>query len=201
MDGILSAAQVPAVGLPYDSMALPGNLMVRFDEANPAEYRLFNIGSVLEPAAAPGAPRFLVPRERIGQFQLFDAPGGGYFDLVDVPASALASNFNFFEVNDRWLSSGWLAKRYHLWLDWHGNAPPELLRALFDEPLPNIQPAPPAGVVRSERRTGEMYQAEFDAARNCFALFKMTWHRNWKASLDGAPVSTAMLSPGLWACW
>ena len=196
VDGILSTAQVPGVGFPYDSMALPGDLMARFDAANPAEYRLFNIGSVMAPSAALGAQRFLVPRQRIGQFQLFDAPGGGYFDLVDVPASALASNFNFFEVNDRWLSSGWVSKRYHLWLDWHGNAPPELLRALFDEPLPNIQPAPPAGVVRSERRTGEMYQAEFDAARNCFALFKMTWHRNWKASLDGVPVSTAMLSPG-----
>jgi len=255
--GFFSTAHVPAVGFPYDSMALAGDIMVRFDQANPLQYRLFNIASVVAPGAvtpsvapgsvapgsavaggaaegsaaaagvvapsavvvgvvpgsaaaggaaaasavapaqaAPTLPPFLVPRDRIGRFQLFDAPGGGYFDLVDVPSSVETTKLNFFEVNNRWLASDWVAKRYHLWLDWRGDAPPELLHVLFDGDLPSVREAPPPGVVRSERRTGEVYQAEFDAARDCFALFKMTWHRNWKAYLDGVPAPTAMLSPG-----
>lgn len=147
-------------------------------------------------AGAPALPPFLTARERLGPYQLFDAPGGGYFDLVDVPASMKTTKLNFFEINSRWLASDWVAKRYHLWLDWHGDAPPDMLHLPFDDPLPAPQAEPAPGMVRSERRTGERYQAEFDAARQCFALFKMTWHRDWKATVDGVPAATAMLSPG-----
>ena len=55
-------------------------------------------------------------------------------------------------------------------------------------------PAP--GEVRREQREGEVYRAELDAARPCFALFKMTWHANWKAYVDGRRAATVMLSPG-----
>ena len=41
-----------------------------------------------------------------------------------------------------------------------------------------------------------MYQANVDAARPSYVLFKMTWHPNWKVYLDGVPVKAAMLSPG-----
>ena len=29
-----------------------------------------------------------------------------------------------------------------------------------------------------------------------YALFKMTWHPNWKVYIDGSPQPSAMLSPG-----
>ncbi len=35
-----------------------------------------------------------------------------------------------------------------------------------------------------------------EAARNSYVLYKTTWHPNWHATVDGAPVRTAMLSPG-----
>ena len=47
-----------------------------------------------------------------------------------------------------------------------------------------------------ERRNGEVYQAEFQALRPSFALFKMTWHANWKAYVDGMLQPTSMLTPG-----
>jgi hypothetical protein len=188
----------------YHAMALTGDIMVRFDQLNPAQYRLFNVRTLVTPSpAAPGAPAtpawpaFAIPGERIGQFQLYQTPGGGYFDLVDVPASVLTTKLNFYEVNDRWLASSWVARRQHLWLDWHGDAPSRLVRAPFDGDLPAVpETAQPPGEVRYDRRTGEVYEAGFDAARACFALFKMTWHANWKAYVDGAPAPTAMLSPG-----
>jgi hypothetical protein len=194
-----SSARIPAVAFLYHAMALTGDIMERFDQTNEAQYRLFNIRSVVGPAsAAPTTwPPFLRPRERFGPFQLFDAPGNGYFDLVDVPASVKTTRLDFFDVNDRWLHSGWVAQRQHLWLDWRGDAPAGLVRAPLDGNLPGVTvAAQPAGEIRSERRTGEVYQTEFDAARDCYALFKMTWHRNWTATVDGAPAATAMLSPG-----
>ena len=48
----------------------------------------------------------------------------------------------------------------------------------------------------AERRSGDMFQAEVQANRPAFALFRMTWHQNWKASVDGQPAATFMLSPG-----
>ena len=48
----------------------------------------------------------------------------------------------------------------------------------------------------AERRDGETYRASIDVNRPAFALFKMTWHANWKAYVDGKPETTAMLSPG-----
>ena len=39
----LSTAQVPAVGFLYHAMALTGDIMVRFNDRDPTQYRLFNI--------------------------------------------------------------------------------------------------------------------------------------------------------------
>jgi hypothetical protein len=52
------------------------------------------------------------------------------------------------------------------------------------------------GRITTERQEGEIYNAEFDAARPAYLLFKMNWHPNWTVELDGARVNTLMLSPG-----
>jgi hypothetical protein len=193
----LSTAQAPAVSFLYHSMALTSDLMVRFDESNPYHYRLFNIQTVVAPAeGGPALPPFLSPIERIGRFSLYAAPGGGYFDLVDVKAAVSTSRNDFYDVNDRWLASPWAAMRHHLLLDWDGDAPRSLPRVSPYDPLPASMPAPPPGRVAGEKNGHEAYEAEFHAARDCYLLFKMTWHANWRAELDGKPVRTAMLSPG-----
>jgi uncharacterized membrane protein YfhO len=50
--------------------------------------------------------------------------------------------------------------------------------------------------VLAERQNREEYHAGIEANRASYVLFKMTWHPNWSATVDGAPVRTAMLSPG-----
>src|SRR5206468_2303343 len=47
--GFLSTAAVPAVGFLYHSMALTGDVMLRFDERNPDHYRLFNVRTAIAP--------------------------------------------------------------------------------------------------------------------------------------------------------
>ena len=193
----LSTVQAPAVSFLYHSMALTSDLMVRFDQSNPYYYRLFNVQTVVAPAeGGPGLPPFLTPIERIGRFSLFAAPGGGYFDLVDVPAAVSTSRNDFYGVNDRWLASPWAAMRHHLLLDWRGDAPRSLPRVSPEDPLPPAMPAPVAGRIASEKNSREVYEAELHSARDCYVLFKMTWHANWHADLDGRPVPTVMLSPG-----
>jgi hypothetical protein len=193
----LSRANVPAVAFLYHSMALTADLMVRFNEQDPSHYRLFNIHSVVAPVGGdPVLPPFLIPRVQFGRFRIFDAPGNSYFDLVDVVASVKTTRNNFYDINDRWLQSDRVMKRLHLWLDWTGDVPSKLARFAPEDALPQFPILPSCGAVRDERRDGEVYQAGFETVRPCFALFKMTWHANWKAYVDGTPQKTAMLTPG-----
>jgi hypothetical protein len=193
---LLSVNQVPAVAHPYNVTALPSDIMLRFDEVNAAHYRLFNIRSVLAPAM-PGTPPFLTPLKDFGRFRVLDAPGDGYFDLVDAPVVVPIDRYSFYDVNDRWLHSEWMANKQYLWLDLKGGAPPELPRISATSPLsPAPAPGENAGTVRNERQTGQVYQAELEVARPSFALFRMTWHPKWVVYIDGKPQPTAMLSPG-----
>jgi uncharacterized membrane protein len=193
----LGVAQVPAVGFLYHAMALASDVMVDFNDRSPAEYRLWNIRTVLAPANRPvGLPAFLQPRERFGELQSYEAPGGGYFDLVDAPFAVQTSRRDFYDINHRWLESDWPARRTHLLLDWNGSAPPELPRLAAESALPNLGEPPQAGAVVEESQDGQVYRARCIVARPAYALFKMGWHPGWHAYVDGARKPTVMLSPG-----
>ena len=193
----LSESHIPAVAFLYHSMALTADIMVRFNEWNPSHHQLFNIHTVVAPAGTnQPLPPFLAPLGQNGRFRLFAAPSSSYFDLVDVVAAVETTRNNFYDVNDRWLASDWVAKRVHLRLVWPGDVAPRIARISAEDNLPAMPALPPAGLVRSEQQNGEVYRADLEAHRPCFALFKMTWHANWKAYLDGTPQPTAMLSPG-----
>jgi len=186
---VLASGGVPTVGYLSHTMALTSGVMLDFDERNPAHYRLFDIRSFIVPAGTKyPVPVFLTPGAVFGRFQIYDTPANGYFDLVDVPGAVPVNRDDFFDVNDRWLKTVGPSSRQHLRLDLPG-APSGALTP----PAPN---APSPGEILNARHSGESYQAEFLAARPALAIFKMTWHPDWKASLDGQPRETAMLSPG-----
>jgi hypothetical protein len=186
---------IPAVSFIYSNLALPSDIMMRFDDRNPEHYRLFNVRTAITPDL-PGTPAFLAPRERSGAFQAFDAPGNGYFAVVDVPAAVPTGRHTFYDINDRWLHSEWMPQHRHLLLDFFGDAPPGLPRLDPAAALPPAPGTPPAGTVTAERESYQQYEADLTAARPAWALFKMTWHQNWHVTVDGHAVKTAMLSPG-----
>ena len=195
----LSTAQVPTLGFLYHSMALTGDTMVRFVDQWPALYRLFNVRTLISPTAALSAPPgTFVERAQFGRFRVYDAPGNGYFDLVDADTAVRVTRRNIYDVNDRWLSSDWPSKRAHLLLELRDPAPPSLSRIAPDAALPFLaSPAPDPGRVLDERQNGlQIYAAETEVLRPAYALFKMTWHPNWVAYVDGAPQPVRMLSPG-----
>ena len=192
-----STSQIPAVGFLYHSMALTSDISLRFNEFDPAHYRLFNVRSVVAPGdGSVTLPLFVIPRMQFGNFRVFDAPAVGYFDVVDVFASVGVTRENLYDVNDRWLQSRWPGARNHLLLDIGAGAPSGLTRLRADVPLSEPPPLPPAGQVSAEQQDGQVYRAEMDVSRPAYALFKMTWHRNWKAYVDGSAAPTVMLTPG-----
>jgi hypothetical protein len=200
MNHLLIRFHVPAVSFLFHAMSLPADIMARFDETRPAEYRLFNIRTVITPSGHGPQPSFLKLRDDLGAMQVWDAPGAGYFDIVNVPAAVAADRESFFEVNDRWLHSRWLEKGQYLLVDFFGDAPPALPRIAANRPLPDLPltgiAENDAGAVKSETQRGQVYSAVVTPARPAYALFRMTWHPAWKAYVDGKPRRTAMLSPG-----
>jgi hypothetical protein len=186
---VLAAAGVPTVGYLSHTMALTSGVMLDFDERNPAHYRLFDIRSFIVPAGTKyPVPVFLSPGAVFGRFQIYDTPANGYFDLVDVPGALSVNRDDFFDFNDRWLKTVGPSNRQHFRLDLPG-VPGSAL-------TPPAANAPSPGDILNASQSGEAYQAELRASRPAWALFKMTWHPNWEASLDGRRRETSMLSPG-----
>jgi hypothetical protein len=189
---------IPQASQTYHNIALTADLFPLFDELRPAHYELFNVRSVVAPVnLVPEWPGFLSLRTQFGRDRIFNAPGSGYFDIVDVAAASSVNKGSFYTVNEQWLRSDWVEKRAHLWLDFGEGAPSGLARLTANVPLPAI-PASNGrgGEIMSERQSGDDYRAEFVISRPSFVLFRMTWHPNWVAYVDGRVQKTEMLSPG-----
>jgi hypothetical protein len=188
---------LPSLGFLYHSMSLPSDILVRFNEWSDAQYRLFNIRSVLA-GERPVAP-FLIPVAQAGRFRILDAPGRGYFDVIDVPYAVLNSRDDFYDVNDRWLASDWVQKGQYLALD-SGGEVPNLQRFYPTWQMPGMPAAAPPGSVAAERELPEQeYRATVQVARPSHVLFRMTYHPNWHVTVDGQARRAIMVSPGFTA--
>jgi len=192
---LFSVAHIPALSFMYHSMSLTSEIMTRFQESRPDHYRLFDIQTVVAPQGIQ-LPAFLTPIRQDGPYRILASPGGGIFDVVDAFYAVKTNKFDFYDIVDRWLQSPWVANRQHLVLDFFGDANPALPRLDPDQPLPAAATFPFPGTVLSESQETRTYRAQILANRASYVLFKMTWHKNWRATVDGAPVRTAMLSPG-----
>jgi hypothetical protein len=185
---------VPAVSFAYNSSVFPADAMWHFDELNTAQYRLFNVRTVVAPAG--NVPPFLTPVAEFGRFRVLNAPGQGYFGLVDVVAAAEVNRDTVADVSEPWVKSDLLPKDQYIWLDFNGTAPRDLPRMSPGGPMPPATLLSPAGSVTNEKQTGQVYEADFDATRPAYALFRMTYHFCWTAYIDGQPQKTIMLTPG-----
>jgi uncharacterized membrane protein YfhO len=57
------------------------------------------------------------------------------------------------------------------------------------------QVGPPRGRVLAERVGNGAYQAQVEVARRSTLLLKVTYHPNWRATVDGDPAETMMVMP------
>jgi hypothetical protein len=193
----LAMAHVPALSFMYHSMSLTSETMTRLNELSGAHFHLFDIRTVIAPSDGHvKVADFLTPLVTMGPLRVYAAPDSSAFDVVDVFYSVKVSKNNFYDVNDRWQQSNWVANRQHLLLDLYGDAPAKLARLSADDPLPPSASFPFPGNVLSESDSSEMHFAAVNAARDSYVLYKTTWHPNWRATVDGNAVKTVMLSPG-----
>jgi len=185
---------VPTLAVAYNVSALPSDLVPKFDQLHPLQYRIFNVRTMIAPKVV--TPDFLPLIGDFGSYRVLAAPGEGYFGLIDVVAAANADRDNFYALSEPWLRSPWAAADRYIWLDFNGDAPQDLPRVTAGYFPDLVSPTTPAGDMRNERQTGQTYEADLTANRNTYVIFRMTYHPAWKITVDGQPVKTAMVTPG-----
>ncbi|HKA01507.1 MAG TPA: hypothetical protein VKE70_33575, partial [Candidatus Solibacter sp.] len=186
---------VPTITDAYNQTALPSDVIQKFNQTRAIEYEVLNLKTVVTPLVT-GAPAFLKPAGDFGPFRTFEAPGTGYFGLVNVAAAADTTRDNFFDLANPWLHSDWPEKQQYIWMDFHGEAPRDLPR-VTPGMLPAASSAGDLGTARNEKQNGQLYESDLDVSRPAWAVFRMTYHPAWKVTVDGQPAHTAMLTPGI----
>jgi hypothetical protein len=193
----LMTHMVPSLDVFYNVSALPSDLVPKFDQNHPLDYRTFNVRAVIAPKVAP--PDFLQVIGDYGNYRVLAAPGDGYFGMIDVVAAATADRESFYSLSEPWLHSPWAAAGRYIRLDFTGDAPRELPRVTPGY-FPDVPvPAGPPGTARNQRQTGQVYEADLDAPRDAYVVFRMTYHPGWKAMIDGRTAKTFMVTPGFLA--
>ena len=197
---LLTLNQIPAVSAPYQSLSLNADLLWDFDYKKRDDYVLFNVGHVVAPVAQP-MPDFLTLLEKAGRYALYEAPGGGYFALGRADLAFRGKQSELLPAARAWHGSALPAAGEFPVIEITGmQAPPSdlvtqpladapaLLRTLTVPPLP-------AGRIAAQTAESQRYSASVQAQEAAMLVLKVTYHPNWRATVDGAAAPTVMLMP------
>jgi hypothetical protein len=178
--------RLDAVAPPYRGASLNSDLLFDFNDQDPAAYRLFDVEYVIAPPSVTLA-RGLVPIVSTPRYVLYRAPGGGYAEYAAVARSETpSSQFDLFERARAWLRGGsatsWQFARYE-----------------YRQPRPLDVPVPIADCARPgisyERAQPSRYDVLASCATDSAMVLKVTYHPNWRVTVDGREVATFMVSP------
>lgn len=183
---LLSHNGLDAVEPPNQSLSLNADLLWEFNDQDLSHYRLFNVDYVIAPRTVRFPPE-LRTLTTTAKYVLYAAPGRGYGEYAAIARSESASTqADLFARELAWLRSGdaarWAFTRYEYSSAGSSSAP-----------LPIADCA--GGQVAYER----VQPARFEFLSRCGTasamVIKVTYHPNWRVTVDGAEASTFMASP------
>jgi hypothetical protein len=195
---------LPAIAYMYHTMGLLSDLEPSFDPTRRDHYELFNVRFLLAdkvsrlPAfahatrqIAPGLVSGLV--DTAGYFGI--ARTEAFFDYRKRDAIALHN------LNKEFIAGNWHAKECYVRIGidagdtpMHGEATVPASGVFDFTRAPNVYP--PAGTVLASEGHGDRYTGHVRLDAPAVIVFRMTYHPNWHARIDGKDVATMMLSPG-----
>jgi len=184
---LLNFDRVPRVAKPYASLALNADLAFHFDDSDPVMYDLFNARYAVGALGQPVSP-FLRPLRTFGRYTLYEAPTSGWvtFAATTTRESASTDEHLFFRMRD-WLLS---------------DAPGSRSFVRYDYPAANdsVGGARTAwcanGRVSYERALRDSVDALIACDGPATVVLKITYHPNWRVTVDDQPARTFMVSPG-----
>jgi hypothetical protein len=184
---------VDAIGFTFRTISsLSNDPEAGFDEANPADYEMFNVRYLILPFdRIPSVPARLLAKS--GRHRLWEVSTSGYFQVVD-RAPALAANRTDLLTATRGFMNSRLASQgiYPGVAFAGGTAPPPTFAG-------SAPPVGPAGAVVEQSSTSQdgAFDATVEANRPAVTLLKASYDPRWTATVDGLQAKTTMMAPSL----
>lgn len=192
LSDLLNAQGTATVGNPMQELAITSGLVFDLPITDPAMFDLLDVRRVVAPTGA-SLPSFVQPDTTIGRYTLYRVATSGSVQYVAVTARRRTSSQDtLWAATQQWLRDGGAARREVVRWDYHRPAGPLALRA------PCAQPLVEREEVASQRLLVEV-ACPGPAGDTLAVAFKMTYHPQWQVTVDGAPVSPYMVSPGFLA--
>lgn len=183
---LLADHELDALAPPNQSYSLNADLLWEFNDQDLSHYRLFNVDYVIAPRTVtfPSSLRVLATTSK---YVLYAAPGRGYAEYAAVTRSEAAStNAGLFAKELAWLRSGEPARWSFVRFDYPNTAPVDVA-----VPIPDCA----TGRIAYER----VQPARLEVLARCDTasamVIKITFHPNWRVTVDGTAVPTFMASP------
>ena len=171
---------------PYGGASLNSDLQFDFNDQVAAQYDLYNVRYVVAPRGL-AMPGFLQPLRTTTRYVLYATPSSGHAEYVALAGrEQVSSAASLFPRNRAFVNGPGPAARAYIRWDYPAPA---------DRVLSGEIAGCPSGTLRYER----VQASHFDFIASCptpaTLVVKETYHPNWRATVDGAPVETFMASP------
>ena len=201
---LIARAGLDQVTYLLHAMSLTSDVLLDRREDEPTHDDLFAVRAVIAPTAQE-MPAHLSHRLTAGPFAIYEAPGDGYFGLVEMVARASEgrpSRRDGVETSRQWLASGWPLARAVVALapidpSTQVLALPELTETSFETaPSTSAVAMPPCGRIERSSRQGARYSATVTVERQCELMLKATWHPHLVATVDNQQRPLQRVTPG-----
>ncbi len=184
---LLTFHRIVAISPPYQGHSLNADLIWHFDDKNPAHYSLFNVRYVVAPSELTMAA-FLRPIKATRRYTLYRAETSGYAQFAAATEmKSIGSQSRLFFHNRDWLLSPQPAGGQFIRYDY----PSEVNRPA----TPVTSECAIKGRIVGERVGPGRIELQTECQHPSTLVLKMTYHPNWRVTIDGRETRPFMLSP------
>jgi hypothetical protein len=183
---LLAHYDLDVVGPPIESLSLNADLLWEFNDQDLSHYRLFNVDYVIAPRTVtfPSGLRVIATTLR---YVLYASPGRGYAEYAAITRAEPASTKQELVARElAWLRSGGPARWSFARYDYPKAAPVDAT-----VPIPDCA----TGRIAYERVQPDRFEVLARCDTASAMVIKVTYHPNWRVTIDGTAVPTFMASP------
>jgi hypothetical protein len=186
-----------------------------FDERYLKDYELLNLKYIVS-TENHGFPEEAVMDKKFGPFELYKVPTSGWFDVVTSPMLVKTDKTNFINLVHYWHRGFPRTWKMHPFITLKDIETPYRMQRIIEmkdevtyeenrseknifSDFPFVFPeSTPSGKIINEKVTKQTYSSTVEVPENCkdcMIMFKMSYHPNWKASVDGKNAATYSVFP------
>lgn len=182
---MINAHRLPAIGTPFQALALNSGLLQNFRDGDPGLYDVFDVRTVITQTGA-AVPPFYRSLFQTGRYTAWRVATSGAAEYIEITARRPARGQRSLYVgNSDWFVSAAPAMHQAIRWDYMRDSVPFVPRARCAD----------GGQTISEQVESQRVQVTVECGNASALALKMSYHPNWKVTVDGKPVETYIVSP------